>query len=848
MVKTLRSPKRIYSGSAVELWFQQVQNDWEKQFDQDTLLAGRTIYKTGKIDELELNCEDAIIHCKFDRKDTAYAIIQPFANGRFEVRGSSDDKGLSRQIAVAGLYEIEELLMESISPVAAEVSCSAAPTDAEATNGTSIAEIETENPASELLKPILDANARGLILRAVWQLENGEESSAFALQKGARSFGAREQLVRLTGLAHEAGFRFHRNEGTFTLFDVERIPAFFSHTLPRWHKLLTEMEITAQAKALCEGVHDLEIVGCAKSAGHGKVRLQWRARFGNEWLSDAMLAPILRHGSGSFIVPGAGIARMRPEQSQVLRDWRERSHGQNIFDRYRLFALDGNTSVQLDLGEELQAWREQLLNPGPAEAANLPKIARSYQREGVRWLVNLRERGCHGLLADEMGLGKTLQSLALVAHVLSDIADENRAPVLIVCPASVIPVWEAEVMRWFPHLSTRRVVSKSGFGEVENSAGPDIWLASYTQLRRHRHLLDQRIFEIVILDEAQNIKNPEAKVTQACCAIRANSRYALTGTPLENRLRDLWTLFRFLMPDLLPARHRFEAIEQSADAETRMAFIRTIRRQLAPFVLRRTKEDVLKDLPKKLEIPLFCPLLEVQQQLYARLLEDGLQEMGDDPGVVLREQPTHLFALLTRLRQVCCDPGLVPGHAAIAGQSGKTQILIDKITEAFTSNENRKIVIFSQFVEWLQQLKTTLRNQFPKVALLELTGSTRNRTEPVSRFQKNDGPAIFLISLKAGGTGITLHAADYVFLLDPWWNPAVEQQAIDRVHRLGQNRPVFVYRLITKGTIEERIQQLQSNKKGLSEVTTDQFGGLRSLVDALDSFGKLALFNASLPK
>jgi SNF2 family DNA or RNA helicase len=847
MPTPLRTPKRIYSGTAVELWFRQVQHAWESQFDADTLAAGRALYKDGNIDELELTREDAIIHCKFDRKDTAYAIIQPLANGRFDVRGSSGDDELSNQIAVAGLYEIEELLMESVSPVAADIAVTASPTETEDAVEAEPEQVpETTSQPKDRLKARIDANQRGLILSAEWHSPDGKVRSAFARHKESTRLNDREQLVRLTGLAHEAGFRFHRKEGIFTLFDVERIPAFLSHTLPRWRKTLSQIKLTANAKALCDGVHDLEIVGRAEPVGKDEIRLHWRARIGSQWLPDALVTPLLRHGRGAFIIPGTGIARIRPEQSEVLRDWRERTGTSNRFDRYRLFALDGHHSIRLDLNKELQSWREQLLNPSEAESSLLPKSARGYQREGVRWLVNLRERGCHGLLADEMGLGKTLQSLALVAHARATISDGEKSPVLIVCPASVLPVWEAETLRWYPHLTTRRVVSNSGFGDSEDVAEqPDIWLASYTQLRRHRHALEKQTFDIAILDEAQNIKNPEAKVTQACCAIRARSRYALTGTPLENRLRDLWTLFRFLMPGLLPARHRFEAMEQGTELETRMAFIRTLRRQLAPFVLRRTKEDVLKDLPKKLEMPLYCPLLEAQQQLYTRLLDEGLQDMDADPEAALRKHPTHLFALLTRLRQVCCDPGLVPGHAAIAGQSGKTRILIDKIAEALESDKNRKIVIFSQFVEWLQRLKPTLRRQFPKVSLFELTGSTRDRAEPVENFQQSDGPAVFLVSLKAGGTGITLHAADYVFLLDPWWNPAVEQQAIDRVHRLGQNRPVFVYRLVTKGTIEERIQQLQSHKKGLSEATTDQFGGLRSLVDALDSFGKLALFNGT---
>ncbi len=424
---------------------------------------------------------------------------------------------------------------------------------------------------------------------------------------------------------------------------------------------------------------------------------------------------------------------------------------------------------------------------------------------------HLCDVGCHGLLADEMGLGKTLQVLTLLAS-----RPHNNRPSIIVCPASVVPVWREEIVRFYPHLVVDVLKTGNDFTLRKDSV---IWLASYTQLRKHRALLSQQDFSYAVLDEGQFIKNPDAKVTQTCFAIRARHRIVLTGTPLENRQLDLWSIFRFLLPGLLGSRVIFEAALNTDRSGT----LERLRAQLAPFILRRTKNEVATELPQKVEIDLLCPLTEVQRSEYAKICSEGLNRLGDDVGAAMREKSFGFLALLTRLRQVCCDPDMLPWLHAPLADSGKITLLIEKLAEVIGSGH--KVVIFSQFVMLLDRVRTALTESFPDLPRYELTGMTLDRQKPVQSFQNAEGAAVMLVSLKAAGTGITLHAADYVFLLDPWWNPAVEAQAVDRVHRIGQKSTVFVYRMVTAGTIEERIQALQASKKDLFNRVVGGLGG-----------------------
>ncbi len=482
-------------------------------------------------------------------------------------------------------------------------------------------------------------------------------------------------------------------------------------------------------------------------------------------------------------------------------------------------ALDAATQLTGD-----DAWRRlaeglrDFTSLTPVEPpAGLNADLRPYQQEGVTWLNFLREQGLHGILADDMGLGKTVQALALL--LLEKEAGRLDRPSLIVVPTSLVFNWEAEARRFAPAL---RVLPLHGQGRKRhfNEIGrADLILTTYALLRWDREVLMDRDYHYVILDEAQAIKNDRTQVAQLVRHLRARHRLTMTGTPMENHLGELWSQFAFLMPGFLDTSKRFtelfrNPIERGDPGSERaeQASERLVRR-LRPFILRRTKQEVALDLPPKSEIPLYSELTGEQRTLYETVrlayLEKVRREV-ENRGVE-RAQITILDALL-RLRQVCCHPQLLPLEAAKkVHTSAKMRQLAELIPEAV--EEGRRILIFSQFVRFLTLVRHWLEQH--RLDYCYLDGTTRQRRPVVDRFQSGDVP-LFLISLKAGGSGLNLTAADTVIHLDPWWNPAVMDQATDRAHRIGQDKPVQVYNLITRGTVEERILQLQARKQRLA--------------------------------
>ena len=850
-----RSSSRVYNQVALEVWFENVALDWEAFFSKEALQWGREIYLKGQISGVELADQDVIINCAFARKDTCYVVVEWGPTGPI-VRCSTEDAAMGDAVAVGGLYEVEELIADEIDPLpyvptpkpdlqeAAIVEATLAKQQSLIVNST-----QPEEPPARRLAPRLEGLSTGLRMTAYWVNSDFSREAAFQAEGVKMSSAEREMLVRLTALAKEVGFTFRREPNDFLMHDPARIAPFFSHTRKRWENIFGDLDLDLDAQSLAEGVKEVKIIGRVESAGKANMRVDWRLKLGKRWLDPEDAERLAKAGRGTHIVKGLGLVQIADEQTTALAEWRvaEASGLEAVqtWPRYMVFSLFGERGAELDLEQELQEWRATL-EPKQGdpdgqfepEEAQLPKFLRPYQAHGVRWMANLRAQNCHGLLADEMGLGKTLQVLTLLNAYPFEGKDS-----LIVCPASVVPVWENEVRQWYPDFYTAILRSGETFAEPSEDR-PKLWIASYTQLRRHKYLLEGTEFGYAVLDEAQQIKNPEAKVTHACCAIKAKCRLALTGTPIENRLMDVWTLFRFIMPGLLGSRRRFEDAATSPDLSVRKTLEQTLRKQIAPFLLRRKKDKVGKDLPPKVEMDLICPITEMQRHLYESLLNQGREQMGDNLQVAMQSNSMKFFTLLTRLRQACCDPGIIPDIETDPMQSGKLQMLLTRLSEALTGNGARKVVIFSQFVQLLKRVKPMIKQEFPDVDLFELTGHTKNRAKPVESFQNKQGPAVILVSLKAGGTGITLHAADYVFLLDPWWNPAVESQAVDRVHRIGQRKRVFVYRMITQGTIEERIQHLKAEKRELFEST---LGNLGSAKDLREHFGDLEELAKLLP-
>jgi superfamily II DNA or RNA helicase len=848
-----RASSRVYNQAALEVWFENVALDWETFFSKEALKWGREIYLKGQISGVELADQDVIINCAFARKDTCYVVVEWGPKGPI-VRCSTEDDAMGDAVAVGGLYEVEELIADEIDPLpyvpvpkpdlqeAAIVAAALAKQQSSTVNSK-----HPEAPPARRLTPRLEGLSTGLRMTAYWVNSDFSRESAFQAEGGKMSIAEREMLVRLTALAKEVGFIFRRDPNDFLMHDAARIAPFFSHTRKRWEDVFGYLDLDLDAQSLAEGVKQVKIIGRVESAGKANMRVDWRLKLGKRWLDPEDAERLAKAGRGTHIVQGLGLVQIADDQITALAEWRVAaatgSEEAQTWPRYMVFSLFGQRGAELDLEQELQEWRATLepqqaesgepLESDPTEVV-LPDFLRPYQAYGVRWMANLRAQSCHGLLADEMGLGKTLQVLTLLSAYPIEGKDS-----LVVCPASVVPVWENEVKQWYPHLDIAVLRSGETF-EVPSARRPRLWIASYTQLRRHKHLLEGAEFGYAVLDEAQQIKNPEAKVTHACCAIRAECRLALTGTPIENRLLDVWTLFRFIMPGLLGSRRRFEDVASSPDISVRKTLEQTLRKQIAPFLLRRKKDKVGKDLPPKVEMDLICPITETQRQVYEGLLNQGREQMGDDLQEAMQSNSMNFFTLLTRLRQACCDPGLIPGLDIDPMQSGKIQMLLTKLGEALTGTGARKVVIFSQFVQLLKRVKPLIQKEFPDVELLELNGHTKNRSKPVETFQNKEGPAVILVSLRAGGTGITLHAADYVFLLDPWWNPAVESQAVDRVHRIGQSKRVFVYRMITQGTIEERIRHLKAEKRELFESTLGNLGSAKDLREHFADLEELA--------
>jgi superfamily II DNA or RNA helicase len=478
---------------------------------------------------------------------------------------------------------------------------------------------------------------------------------------------------------------------------------------------------------------------------------------------------------------------------------------------------------------QAKALREKLKTFKGVPGIDLPKglaaELRPYQKDGFDFLCHLTQVKLGGILADDMGLGKTLQTLTWLAW-LRERNKKNPKPSLVICPASVLHNWRREAEKFTP--GTKVLVLESGAARHnlrKQIPQHDIIVTNYALLRRDLEELQKFAFRAVILDEAQFIKNPGAQVTTAVKQIKSEHRLALTGTPLENRMLDLWSIVDFIQPGYLGSQENFietyEPRGANAEGEQRIARKR-LSAKLRPLLLRRLKKHVAKDLPDRIEERMDCPLDEEQRKLYLaelRRSRDQVMKIVQEQGVA--KSKMHVLAALTRLRQICCHPQLVGNGSA----SGKTETLFELLDPLIA--EGQKVLVFSQFVQMLELLEKECRAK--QIPTHILTGATKDRQQVVQAFQSDPNAGVFLLSLRAAGTGLNLTSSSYVVLYDPWWNPAVEAQAIDRSHRIGQTATVNAYRLIAPGTVEEKIWELQQSKaKTIADVLGEE-GFARSL-------------------
>lgn len=813
-----RIPQRSYRPQSLEKWFERLGTDWESRFTEAELNWGRRFYREADVRSTELLDDSAIVHFKRGR-EPLYVIIDA-EEQQLNFRESHPGFAPGRALAVAGLYEVEEFIADEIPAIAPEFAKEAEEYTVESSPEPVI---KRKKEGRRLVARVM-ATEDGLQLETGWQAADQITWGQFARRE--LTSWEREQLIGHTARVLHSGFRPYQREGLYRLQELTAVEQFLQRSSGVWRKrfgLLLGKDVLAWQRGLVNVQPEVQVVG---SGGQARYRIEFN--IGGKLLDGDIRERLWRHPGHVQFVPGRGIYRVAPAALETLHEWRTLlpESGEGVLPRYLLFALEQHPEFRTVLNGELESWRSEILAASDAVASlRLPDYLRPYQRSGVGWLKQLLASGCHPLLADEMGLGKTLQILNLLEteNVL------GKEPVLVVCPASVVPVWQAEVERFFPGTPVRVVSRHQPF----EPSVPALWICSYTQLRRNKSALEQVEFSHAILDEAQTIKNPDAKVTHACSAIRSTYRIALTGTPLENHPLDLWTLFRFLMPGLLGSRRAFESI---CKRESGMGDV--IRARIQPFILRRTKKSVAGDLPDKVEIDWICPLMPRQRRAYSALLEGSTQFLGGRYSSIPGRERMHVFTLLTRLRQASCSVSMLPGEGKDWQQSGKIVSLCARLGEALEGGS--KVVVFSQFVQFLNEARKAVRESFPDADTFELTGSTTNRERPVKAFREAPAGAILFVSLRAGGTGLNLQVADYVFLLDPWWNPAVEAQAIDRVHRIGQTKQVMVYRMVTKGTIEDRIQALKRQKGDLfdqlladTDTPTDileQFASLEDLV------------------
>jgi len=600
-------PSRTFTREAVEAWLVRLSAcDWEKHIPLPQLKQARDYYREGYLSTIDLQENQAIVTKKVNREET-YSVVEWGRDNSPEVRTSLDDEQLGLALATAGLYEIEELIAElqeddpllgENQPVPIEEE-----SDEEVEEETDASAPESgESPPDRvpLIIYLEVSNQQGLRAVPYWKNAENKKVSVYGESKSLdQEQTDRPALMRFVAEAGNQGFIFEKKAGEFRLKDWAKVARFIQEALAGWDQSFL-LEFSENAELLKKGLKTLSWEIEARNLDDSNMLLRENFHLGKRRLGPQLVKKVISARKGSTFIRGHGLVKLDQDQVDDF-EWWQRNRGdarRAHWPRYMLFSLFARKYLKTRADGQLENWRhsiEQLATNGVGKKFS---FLRPYQQQGVAHLHALHSLGCHPLLADEMGLGKTMQTLALLSA-----ARPSELPDLVTCPASVVPVWVKEAKKHFPKLKVNILCKENTF---EDATEGGLWVASYTQLRRHRHLLDQAQFRYAVLDEAQLIKNPKAKVTQACLSIEAKFRLALSGTPIENSALDLWTIFRFLMPGLLGPRKELE----SNLAEDPPKTLLLLRRQVTPFVLRRMKNDVASELPPKLETELPCPLNE----------------------------------------------------------------------------------------------------------------------------------------------------------------------------------------------------------------------------------------------
>ncbi len=647
------------------------------------------------------------------------------------------------------------------------------------------------------------------------------------LVRRTRSLKAeREAVAELAKWGFEPGYR----EGDLKLYltNPQKVMTFLGAGYPKLRRRADwEFQLSDRLSSLMDTFRTIVPVVKVKDAPGGAFDVAYEFDAQGEDIAPAEIQAALNRGDGCllkngqvYLLDGDAIGRMHDiftdcaaTQGGAARGW---FRVKGVYAPYVRSSLESILdAVDLD-DTAATAWRENAAKRGdpnakfePVALGALDKVLRPYQKQGVYWMRFLEEAGLSGLLADEMGLGKTLQTLTWLslptAHGTGHRpATPNAGPALIVCPTSLVRNWEAEAKKFTPQLKVLVVSGPERARDFRRIDAADLVVTSYALLQRDfdAAYLGRR-FSAVVLDEAQHIKNRETKNAKAVKLLAADRKLALTGTPVENSVADVWSIFDFLMPDYLGDYETFKLnfenpIRESGDA----AALAKLKRKIAPFILRRVKKSVAKDLPDKIVKVSYCPMSDEAQREYLAALAQTRREAGSVVKAKgFAKSKFELLAMLMRLRQIA--------------SRAKVEPFLEQLSDAVAGGH--KILVFSQFVKMLKILSDELTRA--GIPFCYLDGSTKDRLGECNRFNRDPKIPVFLISLMAGGTGLNLTGADMVMHYDPWWNPAVEDQATDRAHRIGQKKTVYVMKMIASGTIEEKVLALQRRKQAVISAT-----------------------------
>ena len=652
-------------------------------------------------------------------------------------------------------------------------------------------------------------------------------TAMFWLRNSQEELQRHEELIHF-GFSHRTKRTVSGPSVVYRLNDREAVGMFIEEVIPRWEREGREFLLSAGLASLAGENSRLTLgttlrgsgpdwfeLGVRLSSGGAAVRwndltaaaargenyLPPAAGSGNRFvrIPDALrrlaasLQPVITYLPGVDDAPDAEIIRIPRQAAYYWADAASELPGAVPVDFLRL---------KLDYDSVLSSPARPELDPSVFHGQ-----LREYQKTGVAWLDGMSDRGCNLILADEMGLGKTVQMLAFLA-----VSPQKRLPALVVCPTTLVGNWAAEIRRFLPGFRTLVVNGPNRDSLWEKAATREIVITSYALVRRDIRQISAIKWSTLILDEAQHIKNPLSLNARTCKSIPSARRIVLTGTPLENSAEDLWSMFDFLHPGLLGSLNSFREkySEIAASAELKRELVRRI----APFMLRRRKSDVCLELPPKQEQLLYCDMEPPQRKLYLALEKRANEQYRKFSELEAGDRSItriHLLASIMRLRQICCAPELLPGGEGTGVSSAKLELLNELLLE--TLDSGHKVLIFSQFTSMLSIIRDSLTAQ--QIEFEYLDGSTHDRAERIDRFNSDPDVRVFLLSLKAGGVGVNLTSADTVIIFDPWWNPAVEDQAADRTHRIGQTRSVNIMRLVVRDSIEERILALHERKRAL---------------------------------